>query len=99
MVGVSPDRVMLLRADMPGGWSVGSGSLVGPSLVLTAAHVVFDDDGHPADQVEVGGINAPQVAARVIWPTSYAAADKLGTAAAGGSAVGSADRSAAGGGV
>ena len=78
MVGVSPDRVMLLRADMPGGRSVGSGSLVGPSLVLTAAHVVFDDDGHPADQLEVGGINAPQVAARVIWPTSYAAADKSG---------------------
>src|ERR1700739_1953113 len=73
MVGVSPERVMLLKADIPGG-SVGSGTLVGPSLVLTAAHVVFDDDGHPATEVQVGGVNATPVSARVIWPLSYGAA-------------------------
>lgn len=47
MAGVSRARVMLLRADLPDGTSVGSGTLIGPRLVLTAAHVVFDDDGAP----------------------------------------------------
>ena len=115
MVGVSPDRVMLIRADMAGGRSVGSGTLVGPALVLTAAHVVFDDDGQPASHVEVGGVNAAPVAARVMWPSSYAAApgdvgaagccpgrnhrSVLGAAAAAVGAVGPAHRPAARGGV
>ena len=42
MVGVAPERVVLLRAGLPEGRSVGSGTLVAASLVLTAAHVVFD---------------------------------------------------------
>lgn len=78
MVGVSPDRVMLIKADMAGGRSVGSGTLVGPSVVLTAAHVVFDDHGRPANRVEVGGINAAPVAAQVIWPPSYTMAENSG---------------------
>jgi tetratricopeptide (TPR) repeat protein len=75
MVGVSPDRVMLIKAAMAGGRSVGSGTLVAPSLVLTAAHVVFDDDGRPATRVEVGGANAAPVGARVVWPSTYAVDD------------------------
>ena len=75
MVGVSPDRVMLIKANVSGGRSVGSGTLVGPALVLTAAHVVFDD-GHPATHVEVSGVNAAAVAARLIWPSSYGMAAK-----------------------
>ena len=65
---------MLINADMPDGRSVGSGTLVGPSLVLTAAHVVFDDDGQPATHLEVGGVNADLVVARVMWPSAYDAA-------------------------
>jgi tetratricopeptide (TPR) repeat protein len=64
---------MLIWAEKVGGLSVGSGTLVGPLLVLTAAHVVFDDDGCPASLVTVAGVQAPDVAARVIWPSRYIA--------------------------
>src|SRR5574340_1341938 len=75
MVGVPPERVMLLTADVSGGRSVGSGTLVGPALVLTAAHVVFDDDGDPATTITVERAGEAPVTARVLWPTSYRAAD------------------------
>jgi tetratricopeptide (TPR) repeat protein len=70
-MSISPQRVMLITADSPGGRSLGSGTLVAPSLVLTAAHVVFDDDGRPATAVQISGDNAKPVAGEVIWPSSY----------------------------
>ena len=69
-------RLMLVRAELPdnAGASVGSGTLVGPKLVLTAAHVVFKDDGSPLETVRTGPPEAPRLhEARVIWPTFYMA--------------------------
>ena len=70
--GVPEDRVVLVRAPLPDGTvSVGSGTLVDRHLVLTAAHVVFGDDGAPLPQVRVGPADAPElVAADVRWPES-----------------------------
>ena len=60
---VPAPRLMLIRAELPAdaGVSVGSGTLVGPLLVLTAAHVVFDDDGSPLEVVRVGPPEIPQL--------------------------------------
>ena len=72
--GVPPERVMLIRADLPGeeGVSVGSGTLIKPRLILTAAHVVFDDGGNPLDSTRAGPPEAVQLyAARVVWPASF----------------------------
>src|SRR6478609_3903597 len=74
-VGVPRERVLLLRADLPDGEnvSVGSGTLIGPRLVLTAAHVVFDrDSGRPLAGVAAGPAAAARLStARVVWPDSY----------------------------
>src|SRR5258708_12429892 len=70
---VPAERVMLVRAELPGaGVSVGSGTLLGERLVLTAAHVVFGDDGGPLRAIQVGppGINLLP-AGRVVWPDRY----------------------------
>lgn len=75
VVGAPGERVLLLRADLPDGEnvSVGSGALIGPRLVLTAAHVVFDKgSGRPLDGVVAGPAAAARLsAARVVWPDSY----------------------------
>ncbi|MCM3920146.1 serine protease [Frankia sp. AiPs1] len=58
-------------ADKPD-YSRGSGYLVGGGLVLTAAHVVFDDYGRKLPVVEVRGIVAGGWRkATVIWPSAY----------------------------
>lgn len=62
---------MLLRVDVPGGPFVGSGTLIGPRLVLTAAHLVFGDDRAPSAGVRVGPPDARLVEGRVLWPDSY----------------------------
>src|SRR6478735_1512774 len=74
-VGVPRERVVLLRADLPDGEnvSVGSGTLIGPRLVLSAAHVVFDrGSGRSLAGVAAGPAAATRLsAARVVWPDSY----------------------------
>ncbi|MGV1010502.1 MAG: tetratricopeptide repeat protein, partial [Dermatophilaceae bacterium] len=77
VAGVPAQRVMLLRAPLPtGGFSVGSGTLVGPGLVLTAAHVVFADDGAALAGVRVGPPEDLELfTARVVWPDSYQQGD------------------------
>src|SRR5260370_41852280 len=72
-LGVPAERVMLVRGELPGaGVSVGSGTLLGERLVLTAAHVVFGDDGGALRAVQVGppGINLLP-AGRGVWPDRY----------------------------
>jgi hypothetical protein len=70
-LGVPDERVMLIRADLGDGVSVGSGTLVGPKLVLTAAHVVFGDNGEPVAMVGLGPPEAEPVRGTVVWPGSY----------------------------
>jgi len=72
---VPDQRVVLIRAGLPdGGVSVGSGTLLDGRQVLTAAHVVFADDGDPLPTVRVGPPEAPELAAaRVVWPERYLA--------------------------
>jgi Tetratricopeptide repeat len=73
-IGTPAERVVLIRAELPGGGvSVGSGTLVGERLVLTAAHVVFGDDGMPLRAIHVGppSLEVPS-AGRVVWPERYA---------------------------
>lgn len=69
--GLPDERVMLVRANMADGVSVGSGTLVGPRLVLTAAHVVFDEDGQPAPRTQVGPPERELFDGRILWPDSY----------------------------
>src|SRR5664279_1286656 len=75
-VGAPPERVLLLRANLPDGKSVsvGSGTLIAPRLVLTAAHVVFDQQsGRPLVDVVAGPAEWERLpAARVVWPDAYA---------------------------
>jgi tetratricopeptide (TPR) repeat protein len=64
---------MLVRAELPGGGaSVGSGTLLRGRLVLTAAHVVFGDDGEPLAAIRVGPPGIPALpTGRVCWPDRY----------------------------
>jgi tetratricopeptide (TPR) repeat protein len=74
VVGVRRERVLLLRADLPDGEhvSVGSATLIGPLLVLTAAHVVFDRvSGAPLSGVVVGPPDVQGSTGKVLWPRSY----------------------------
>ncbi|HEY0169173.1 MAG TPA: tetratricopeptide repeat protein [Jatrophihabitans sp.] len=75
MVGVPPERVLLVKADLPGGEkvSVGSATLIAARLVLTAAHVVFDESsGAPLTSIVVGPPEAPRLfEARVCWPAEH----------------------------
>jgi len=73
---VKGERAMLVRAAMPGGQvSVGSGTLLGDGLVLTAAHVVFGDDGRALPGVRAGPPEEPElVGASVVWPDRYVVA-------------------------
>ena len=72
-LGVPAERVMLVRAELPGGGvSVGSGTLLGERLVLTAAHVVFGDDGGPLRTIRVGPAGVTVMPeGRVLWPDHY----------------------------
>lgn len=73
-LGVPPERVMLVRAEISGGHgvSVGAGTLVGPRFILTAAHVVFDDDGKPLSELSAGPPEVEKLStARVVWPSRW----------------------------
>ena len=48
----------------------GSGTVIGPSLVLTAAHVVFDENRRPLSDVWVGSPGR-LFGARVLWPSTF----------------------------
>jgi tetratricopeptide (TPR) repeat protein len=75
VVGVRRERVLLLRADLPDGEnvSVGSATLIGPRLALTAAHLVFDRaSGAPLSGVVVGPPDARRLSTgKVLWPRRY----------------------------
>jgi Trypsin-like peptidase domain len=79
MAGMPPERVLLVKADLPGGdfISVGSATLIAPRLVLTAAHVVFDESsGAPLTNIVTGPPEALRLsAARVCWPAEYHRSD------------------------
>jgi tetratricopeptide (TPR) repeat protein len=71
---VPRERVLLLRADLPDGEnvSVGSATLIGPRLALTAAHVVFDRaSGAPLSGVVVGPPDVQGSTGKVLWPRTY----------------------------
>src|SRR5215218_6811067 len=68
-MGVAFDRVVDVRVRRPDGTTkMGSGYLVTERLVLTAAHVVFTDDG-VAGSVTLRPVGAQRpLGGRVVWP-------------------------------
>lgn len=71
-LGIPGERVMLVRASLPTGRrSVGSGTLISSHLILTAAHVVFDDDGQVLEPILVGPPDEKGVTAEIVWPALY----------------------------
>ena len=71
MAGVPVGRVVEVRCPHPDGTNeVGSGTVVGHRLVLTAAHVVHDDSGRPFPLVRIRMADQQQwVDGTVVWPT------------------------------
>jgi hypothetical protein len=68
-MGITFERVVDVRAHRPDGTTkMGSGYLVAERLVLTAAHVVFTDDG-VAGSVTLRPVGAQRpLSGRVVWP-------------------------------
>jgi hypothetical protein len=77
--GIADQRIMLLRNPLPGKkFRIGTGTLISDRLVLTAAHVVFGDDGFPLPKIKVGRAAATGppswrglVTGNVAWPQTY----------------------------
>lgn len=77
--GPADQRALLLRTPLADGdYQVGTGTLIAERLALTAAHVVFGDDGAPLEGIRVGpvaGTGPPDwnglVDAEVAWPGQY----------------------------
>ncbi|MFY1636561.1 tetratricopeptide repeat protein [Solwaraspora sp. WMMB335] len=65
----------LLRSPLPNGkYRIGTGTLIGGRLVLTAAHVVFDSTGVPLATIQVGPYQrAALLTGSVVWPERYEA--------------------------
>jgi V8-like Glu-specific endopeptidase len=72
VAGVPAGRVVEVRCPRPDGTNeVGSGTLVGDRLVLTAAHVVHDDSGRPFPRVRIRLADRQDWAdGTVVWPTN-----------------------------
>ena len=73
-------RIVLLRSSLPDGRQrVGSGTLIGGRLVLTAAHVVFGDIGAPLSTIQVALAQESVLATgAVLWPERYEAVQGSG---------------------
>ncbi len=84
MAGVPVTRVVEVRCPHDEVAEVGSGTLIGERLVLTAAHVVHDRaDGKPFPLVRVRRANMQDwYDARVVWPTCSNSPTGDGSAAA-----------------
>ncbi len=69
-------RVVEVRGSGPGDTLyAGSGLLLSERVVITAAHVVFADDGS-ASEVLVRGLNDPEfMSAKVLWPAERGLTD------------------------
>ena len=84
--GPADQRVLLLRTPLAeDDYQVGTGTLIGERLALTAAHVVFGDDGAPLDGIRIGPVidTGPSdwsglLNAVVIWPRHYAPSPRAG---------------------
>jgi hypothetical protein len=78
-LGPNDQRALLVRTPLPdGGNQVGTGALIGGHLVVTAAHVVFGEDGSPLDSVRIGPAIAMETPdwsdlhdAVVLWPKVF----------------------------
>lgn len=66
-VGPDPGGVVQIRAEAGDQRSFGTGYLVGPGLVLTAAHVVPVGDDGRSTPVAVGGPGREPVEGEVVW--------------------------------
>jgi TPR repeat protein len=76
-MSITHEQIIEVRARKADGeFKVGSGLLLPGKLVLTAAHVVFSEDGAPFDPVEVRTASERGFAvATVVWPVDRPVAD------------------------